>query len=280
MMSTKQFIPGLIAIALFSGSHAANATGYPAEDKNLRPDSARSLCLDLSRQARLQSCNGADAQRITLTQRDDGKRIMRVGRDCIEGGREGEALVLTRCRFVDSQTWTYTSNGQIKNGNGLCVDVYRNGRSAGTPVITYRCNSTVNQRWARYAPEKTEGQKRRASDVSLRPGHAPQKCLDATPDGRLVLWTCHGGSNQKFSYTAGQTSVIRTGSNCVTALPDNTVGLRRCTQSSRQAWVVQPNGTIKNGANCLDVRMGEKTDGAPLLSFKCTGDPNQRFAAR
>jgi hypothetical protein len=273
-------LSAVAAIALASCLSAAAASGYPAETKNLRPDSARDLCLDLARDAKLQPCNGASSQRIILTQRNDGKRVMRVGKDCVEGNREGEALFLTTCRSVDTQTWTYNSNGQIKNGNGLCVDVFMNEKRAGTPVITYRCNGTVNQRWARYAPEKSEAEKNRASNVTLHPGHASGKCLDATPDGRLVLWTCHGGENQKFSFTFGITSIIRTRSGCLTVTPDNTVAVSRCTQSSKQAWIVERNGTITNGGNCLDVRMADKNDGTPLLRFKCTGAANQRFAAR
>jgi hypothetical protein len=172
----------LAAFVLLSSSGAANATLYPAETKNLRPDSARDLCMDLSGDARLAKCNSSNAQKITLERRETGERRMRVGSQCVEGNREGEALFLAPCRSVVTQTWTYNNTGQIRNGNGLCVDVYQNRKTAGTPVITYRCNGTINQRWARYDVPRPETPPGSASTMSFRPAHARDKCLDVTPE--------------------------------------------------------------------------------------------------
>lgn len=272
----------LMAIALLSSLGAASATLYPAETKNLRPDSARNLCMDLSADAKLANCNGSNSQKIVLERRETGERRMRVGSQCLEGSHEGEALFLAPCRGVKTQTWTYTNTGQIKNGNGLCVDVYRNQKTAGTPVITYRCNETVNQRWARYDPPKTDTPQNSASTLTLRPDHASKKCLDVTPQGRLVMWTCHGGQNQKFTFTPGRKSYIRANTGeCLTAVsPNAPVLLKHCNGGSRQMWTVERNGQIRNASgSCMDIEMASRKDGARVLAYQCNGQPNQRFAA-
>ena len=271
---------GALAIAaLVSSFGTASASLYPSETKNLRPDSARSLCMDLSGNAKLAECTTSGAQKITFERNEAGERKMRVGLQCLEGGREGEALFLAPCRGVATQTWTYNNAGQIKNGNGLCVDVYRNEKRAGTPVITYRCNQTVNQRWARYDPP--QAQTTTAKGVTLRPGHATQKCLDATADGRLLLWTCHGGKNQKFSFNYARRTTIQTNTGCLAATtPNGPVAIRPCQGGAKFMWTVERNGKISNAAGgCLDVRMAERHDGAQVLTFQCNNKPNQRFTA-
>lgn len=269
------------AFVLLSSSGAANATLYPAETKNLRPDSAQDLCMDLSGDARLAKCNGSNAQKITLERRETGERRMRVGSQCVEGNREGEALFLAPCRSVVTQTWTYNNTGQIRNGNGLCVDVYQNRKTAGTPVITYRCNGTINQRWARYDVPRPEAPPSSASTMSFRPAHARDKCLDVTPEGRLVLWTCHGGQNQKFTFTYGRKSTIRSGAGCLTVVsPDAPVLLKSCGSGQHQSWTVEKSGRIVHASGaCLDISMADRRDGTRVLSYRCTGQSNQRFIA-
>ncbi|MBB6013965.1 hypothetical protein HNR59_003359 [Aquamicrobium lusatiense] len=269
----------LTAFALLSWLGTAQATLYPAETKNLRPDSARSLCMDLSGDAKLAKCNGSNAQKITLERRENGERRMRVGSQCLEGNREGEALFLAPCRNVVTQTWTYNNTGRIKNGNGLCVDVEQNRKTAGTPVITYRCNGTINQRWARYDLPKPETPAGAGGSAILRPAHARDKCLDATAQGELILWTCHHGRNQQFVFRDNQKTMIRVNAGCLTAIrQDGPVYIKSCAGGARQMWTVEKSGRIVNASGaCLDVRMAANANGTPVLSYKCTGQPNQRF---
>jgi hypothetical protein len=259
----------LTAFALLSWLGTVQATLYPAETKNLRPDSARSLCMDLSGDAKLAKCNGSNAQKITLERRENGERRMRVGSQCLEGNREGEALFLAPCRNVVTQTWTYNNTGQIKNGNGLCVDVEQNRKTAGTPVITYRCNGTINQRWARYDLPKPETPAGAGGSAILRPAHARE----------LILWTCHHGRNQQFVFRDNQKTMIRVNAGCLTAIrQDGPVYIKSCAGGARQMWTVEKSGRIVNASGaCLDVRMAANANGTPVLSYKCTGQPNQRF---
>lgn len=269
-------------------SISAAATPYPptGEHTNLRPDSARGLCLDFSSSngAKLKACNGSNAQKIFLTRRGSGEQIMKIGNNCIEGVREGEALFITPCRPVTTQFWTYSNTGQIKNGNGLCVDVWRGEKTANTPVIAYRCTEHVNQRWARFSPQDAHGAADTAVNAMLYPLNAQGKCLDLSPEGRLILWSCHGGTNQKFSFQFERTGQVKVNGRCLTAHPEKDVEQIRgvtCRNDTRQRWSVSANGQFKNGAgNCMDVRGSSALDGTPIITYPCKNQLNQKFKVR
>jgi len=97
--------------------------------------------------------------------------------------------------YNPSQNMTYNSATQTINapGDNLCFDVLGGGTTDGTSVIQYQCTGGSNQKWM-YGADKT-----------LRPQHAPDKCLDiwmANNDNGagLVIATCHGGpvTNQNW----------------------------------------------------------------------------------
>ena len=100
------------------------------------------------------------------------------------------------CNGGANQVYVYNeSNQSITGPGGLCLDVWGAGTSNGTPVSQYGCHGGPNQRWV-YAADKT-----------LRPQHAPNKCLDAlaynSSYGReapqIGIWDCNGYPNQTWS---------------------------------------------------------------------------------
>ena len=73
------------------------------------------------------------------------------------------------------------STQAITFNDGLCLDVLASGTAEATPVIQYQCTGGLNQQWAYGA------------DQTLRPQHAPDKCLDfsAYQDGeQLAIYDC------------------------------------------------------------------------------------------
>lgn len=90
--------------------------------------------------------------------------------------------------LVDNNRQIY----QIKNNNGLCLDVEWGLRSNGARVIFFTCNNQQNQLWVR--------------DIANRfhPMHAFDKCLDIENQSILngasvILWNCNNmASNQKW----------------------------------------------------------------------------------
>jgi len=80
----------------------------------------------------------------------------------------------------------------IKNNNGLCLDVEWGLRSNGAKVIFFTCNQGLNQQWVK--------------DIANRfhPMHAFDKCLDISRSSisngaSVIIWTCDNvASNQKY----------------------------------------------------------------------------------
>ncbi len=286
MLATAALKGAIIAAALMAAAGPARASMTVAETVNLRPDIAKSMCLVFKPQAQLAACDGSNGQKITMSRRDTraAEPIMRVGDRCIEAGREGQALFLARCRNVKAQTWSYTNNGQIKTGDGLCVDVFRGETRAGTPVIAYRCTGQVNQRWARYDPAQAVAANAEVKQATLRPAVAPAKCLDMTSDGRLVVWSCHGGKNQKFTIALNASARIMVDGKCLAAPARGNGPVRgvACdTKKPEQFWTLGRDGTLKNRTGgCMDVRQSRTANGTELLRWDCTDARNQKFQMR
>ncbi|MFT3809953.1 MAG: ricin-type beta-trefoil lectin domain protein [Micropepsaceae bacterium] len=285
-MPMKPLAAAALAVCLAAVMSPARAGMTVAETVNLRPDSARSMCLEFKPKAQIANCDGSNGQKITLSRRDTpaAERIMRVGQQCIEAGREGQTLFLAACRNRQSQTWNYSSDGQIRNGNGLCIDVNNGDTAAGTTVIAYRCTGQTNQRWARFDPAEAVAANADVTTATLRPEIAPDKCLDLTPDGRLVVWTCHGGENQTFAYASRGSARILVNGKCLEA-PKNGNGPVRgvsCNvNSAEQLWTAETSGRIQNRkGGCMDVAASATADGTEILRWNCTGNRNQKFKPR
>lgn len=276
----------IIAIGLLAWPATASASMTVAETVNLRPEIAKSMCLEFAPRARIAECDGSNRQKIILSRRDTAaaEPIMRVGGQCIEAGAEGQPLFLATCRHVQTQTWSYTKSGQIKNGNGLCVDVERAAKAAGTPVVAYRCTGQNNQRWARYDPAEAAAANADVRQATLRPKRATAKCLDLTSDNRLIVWSCHGGKNQTFTVADNVSARIIVNGRCLEAPKTGNGPIRGAacdTKKPEQFWTVERSGQIKGRTGgCMDVKEGRTTNGTEILRWDCTNGANQKFEIR
>ena len=118
------------------------------------------------------------------------------------------------------------------------------------------------------------------------------RCLDIpgwTRDwgAQLILWDCHGGENQQFSYPAvGQTGEIRVygGSLCIDAASGqgnngDPIIIWGCHGGANQQWTRLSTGELRGiNGRCLDVGGWSADNGAQLILWDCHGGANQRFA--
>jgi hypothetical protein len=113
------------------------------------------------------------------------------------GGNQsnGVQMQIMDCNGASNQQFVYNDSNQTITGpGGLCLDAAGAGTSNGTPAIQWSCWGGANQRWV-YGADKT-----------LRPQHAPNKCLDAlaysSSYGRespqIGIWDCNGYPNQTW----------------------------------------------------------------------------------
>lgn len=112
--------------------------------------------------------------------------------------------------------------------------------------------------------------------------HSQGRCLDMrASDRQLLLWKCHGGSNQIFRFVSGNYGMISLGDQrCLTsgAASGAAVTVAPCTNASNQRFGFQANGTLRNeNGLCLDIEGGGRGDGARILSYSCHGGSNQQW---
>jgi probable HAF family extracellular repeat protein len=119
------------------------------------------------------------------------------------------------------------------------------------------------------------------------------KCLDVlgadrAPGGRVGIWPCHGGENQRWTLpAAGEAGEVRVyGDRCLDAAggagaDGDPILIWECHGGENQRWTRTAAGELRGiNGKCLDVWGGDTADGTPMLLYTCLGGANQRFDAR
>ena len=121
------------------------------------------------------------------------------------------------------------------------------------------------------------------TSAALR-GVGSGKCVDVpgasqTNGTGLIIYTCSGASNQRWTHTSANELRIYNNSKCMEA--GTSAGSRAvitsCTGSSSQKWTFNANGTISNVGSglCLDVNAGSTANNAAVNVWTCHGRSNQ-----
>lgn len=116
------------------------------------------------------------------------------------------------------------------------------------------------------------------------------KCLDveggSSVDGtRVVLWPCHGGSNQRWKVLRDG-KVLGIDGKCLDVLggssDSNTpVIIWACHGGDNQRWEITDNGELRGlEKKCLDPSGWGSANGAPIILWPCHGRSNQWWKAR
>jgi len=119
-------------------------------------------------------------------------------------------------------------------------------------------------------------------------GSASGKCVDV-PGGTqtngtgLILWTCHGATNQRWTQSAAGELRIYDNAKCMDANASGQgapVTINSCNGGASQKWTVNANGTVTNAASgrCLDT--AGTADNSPVVVNTCTGGSGQTWAKR
>lgn len=274
---------GILLIAGTVGSSAQNS-----EVTNLRPDHAKNMCLTFAPKAKLAACDGSDAQKITMTRlkNHNGQWSLKVGSQCVEASnREGDPLFLAKCETTLKQMWRATNTGELKNSGIFCVDVARAGKTAGTPVIVYRCNGNQNQLWARYSPkDASQGSADITHNQMITPKSAPGKCLEVGghANSQVYITDCKGSAAQKFSFRWERGAQIQVNNRCLSHYDGQIVRAGECDRNrSDQRWNINTNGEFRSpNGKCMDVKENSLRNGTWIILYQCTNQANQRFYVR
>ena len=148
---------------------------------------------------------------------------------CLDGG--GSSVGIASCNGHSSQSWTVEADGTLQ-ALGKCL-------TGGDAVQLAACSGDGAQQW------------RVVSSGGLR-NAASGKCLDV--EGSVGLGPCTGRSSQQWNIPSGPIVSAMTGV-CVDSGAATTGHLQgsSCAAASAQAWAVAPDGTVRNGNECLAV---------------------------
>ncbi|MFI0898949.1 ricin-type beta-trefoil lectin domain protein [Streptomyces sp. NPDC020983] len=122
-------------------------------------------------------------------------------------------------------------------------------------------------------------------------GQQSGRCVDisnsTTANGtQAQLWDCNGGSNQRWTYTAGKQLMVY-GSKCLDASGQGTANgtaavIWDCNGQANQQWNINSNGTITGVQSglCLDASGQGTANGTKIQLWSCTGGANQQWSLR
>ncbi|WBB89469.1 RICIN domain-containing protein [Verrucosispora sp. WMMC514] len=117
------------------------------------------------------------------------------------------------------------------------------------------------------------------------------RCVDVegastTNGAQAKLWDCHGGTNQRWTYTAGKQLMVY-GNKCLDASGQGTSNgtlaiIWDCNGQINQQWNVNANGTITGAQSglCLDASGYGTTNGTVVHLWACHGGANQQWNLR
>jgi hypothetical protein len=114
------------------------------------------------------------------------------------------------------------------------------------------------------------------------------KCLDAKGGSshngtHVILWPCHGGVNQRWSFVSG--SIKGVGGKCLGLAGDPpgngaTAILQTCNGEEKQIWHIDGRAIKGIDGKCLDVRGGGSANGTAIILWPCHGGKNQSWVMR
>jgi hypothetical protein len=122
-------------------------------------------------------------------------------------------------------------------------------------------------------------------------GTGSGRCLDVpnatTTNGtQLQLWDCHGGTNQRWTYTSSKQFTVY-GNKCLDANGQGTANgtaviIWDCNGQANQQWNINSNGTIVGvqSGRCLDAYGAGTANGTKIIIWDCHGGSNQQWNLR
>jgi hypothetical protein len=126
------------------------------------------------------------------------------------------------------------------------------------------------------------------ADTYSLAGAASGKCADVegrsqANGAKLLLWTCNGQANQRWTQTATGELRVYDNPKCMDAGVSGQgtrVTINACNGGNSQKWTVNANGTVTNAVSgrCLDA--AGTADNSPVVVNTCTGAGSQNWSKR
>ncbi|MCC6587063.1 MAG: ricin-type beta-trefoil lectin domain protein [Bryobacterales bacterium] len=173
------FILPLVIAACPIGAYGASIVSVPGGNTCLEAPAgagARS-------QLQLAACNGNDSQQFEF--QADG--LIRFKSFCVDAwglGFDGDPIALWFCHGLSNQRWTRTSAGEIRSGNGRCINTPAG--SSGSKATHWGCTGAAGQKWTLLYRSPQPAQGVSGTDACAVRQVAP------SPESGLTVWSPDG----------------------------------------------------------------------------------------
>ncbi|MDG4856619.1 RICIN domain-containing protein [Streptomyces sp. T-3] len=179
-----------------------------------------------------------------------------------------------------TDNWTTSSGTNITSGS-------RGNVNSGTVVVSGGNWPSGARSVMTSAGVRDQAQQNNVMVVGGQSG----RCVDVPGAGtangtQTQLWDCHGGSNQRWTYTASKQLTVN-GNKCLDANGAGTANGTKaiiwdCNGQTNQQWNVNANGTITGVQSglCLDVSGNGTANGTLIHLWTCHGGSNQQWSTR
>jgi endo-1,4-beta-xylanase len=112
-------------------------------------------------------------------------------------------------------------------------------------------------------------------------GNRPSARISTTNGAQVQLWDCHGGTNQRWTYTAGRELRVY-GNKCLDAAGTGNgskVQIYSCWGGDNQKWRLNSDGSIVGVQSglCLDAVGAGTANGTLIQLYSCSNGSNQRW---
>ncbi len=185
-------------------------------------------------------------------------------------------VTVATCTDTAHQKWHAGNYGSLVNlASERCLDVPEADFVSGRQLQVYDCVGTRNQSWIGPPYTVADGQISWSTSSS---------CVDLdVASGRVQIWSCNRRFNQTWRLERDGT--IRTAGVCMQLSPTSlgngaVVNAERCSLTGpNQRWSRSSQGQLRNVAanRCLDLDVGNTTNGRQLIVWDCVGGQNQSW---
>jgi GH25 family lysozyme M1 (1,4-beta-N-acetylmuramidase) len=192
-----------------------------------------------------------------------------VGGKCLDdvGDRSanGTPVALGSCTGSAAQ-WTAAADRSLRI-HGMCLSVSGPARRSGAREVLKPCAGYPSQQWAA------------GTGAHLVNGGAG-RCLSGSASGtsgsRVWLGTCAAGASRAWTLPAGPVQSQLPGQ-CVASQASGAVVLAPCSGLAAQQWTAQPDGTVRQGSQCLAVAGDGTASGTAVDLAACSGGGGQQW---
>ncbi|MEQ4305824.1 RICIN domain-containing protein [Plantactinospora sp. B6F1] len=182
--------------------------------------------------------------------------------------------------FTVTDNWSTNGSTNVTNGDRGNV-VYGNVTVSGG-----NWPSGAQAVMAAAGPQSGGGQQN-VQVVGVQSGRCLEIGGSSTTNGtQAQLWDCTGGTNQRWTYTAGRQLIVY-GNKCLDASGQGTTNgtlaiIWDCNGQTNQQWNVGSNGTITGVQSglCLDANGRGTANGTKVHLWACHGGTNQQWNLR